>query len=88
LGEKLVEITLIANLIEKVGSEKINVKAEKLSEALKFLIPKLPDILDLEGKPSGNYIFLLNGADYRVFGDDPVVKDSDKVTIIPVSHGG
>ncbi len=84
----MVEIQFVANLKEAVGKEKVVIKAKKLSEALKQLSSEIPDVLDPEGKPSGNYIFLADGIDIRLYGDDPELKDDMKITIIPISHGG
>jgi molybdopterin converting factor small subunit len=84
----LPKIYFVGHLKEVFGSDFIEVKAEKLSEALKDLSFKVTDFLDLDGKPSGKYIFLINGADSSLYGDDPYINEGDVVTIVPISHGG
>lgn len=84
----MVEIEFLANLANKIGQAKHIAQPAPLSKILREFIAKVPDLLDLEGKPSTSYIFLINGVDSRVFGEDPELKDGDKVVVIPVSHGG
>lgn len=84
----LPRILLVGQLKEIFGSEEMEVKGKKLSEVLKFLSIKVTDLLDLDGKPSGKYLFLINGVDSLVYGDDPEVGDEDNIAIVPISHGG
>lgn len=84
----MVKVKLLASLKERAGKEIIEVEARTLQELARKLSHYIPDIIDPDGRPSGLYLFLINGADYRVRGENPTLTDADEVTIIPVSHGG
>uniref|UniRef100_A0A7J3ZIF9 MoaD/ThiS family protein n=1 Tax=Fervidicoccus fontis TaxID=683846 RepID=A0A7J3ZIF9_9CREN len=84
----MVKVRLLATLKERVGKEIVEVEAQTLQELARKLSHHIPDIIDPDGRPSGLYLFLINGADYRVRGENPELSSEDEVIIIPVSHGG
>ncbi|MGC8909977.1 MAG: MoaD/ThiS family protein [Fervidicoccaceae archaeon] len=84
----LSKIILVGHLKEVFGGEVLEAEGRRLSEVLKFLSSKANDLLDLDGKPSGKYVFLINGVDSLVYGEDPEVSEEDNITIVPISHGG
>ncbi|MEM0021587.1 MAG: MoaD/ThiS family protein [Fervidicoccaceae archaeon] len=84
----MTKIVLVGQLKEILGKEFLELNGNRLSEILRKLSPAVQDVLDIDGKPSGKYIFLLNGVDSFVYGDDPEIKEEDTITIIPISHGG
>lgn len=84
----MVRVKLLATLGEKYGDEEVEVRASSLSELISSLSKRIPEIAEAGGKPSPLYLYLINGVDARVLGDNPVLRDEDEVSIIPINHGG
>lgn len=63
-----------------------------LNEVLKYLLdnyPKLSIAINKDGTLSTAYMLFINGVDYQILGGYQYrVKDSDKLTFIPIAHGG
>ncbi|MEM4475356.1 MAG: MoaD/ThiS family protein [Fervidicoccaceae archaeon] len=84
----MARVRLLGSLRERLGSAIFEVEARRLSEVLRALRGAVPDLASSEGRPSGLYVILIDGVDYRVYGEDPELKPDSEVTLIPVSHGG
>jgi len=84
----LPKVIFVGQLKEIFGGESLEVSGRSLSEVLNLLSSRASDLLDLDRKPSGKYVFLINGVDSLIYGDDAPLKENDVVTIVPISHGG
>ncbi len=84
----MVRVKLTATLKERVGVETLEIEATDLKELAKKLAEKIPDLIDFSGNPSPLYLFLVDGVDARVLGENPSLVNGNTVTIIPVNHGG
>ncbi len=89
------KIRLLGSLKLYAGKEEIeiDVKEEtRLREVLKDLVrrePSLSRAIEQDGKVKPGYLIFINDADYMVFeGLETVVRNSDVITILPISHGG
>lgn len=84
----MVRVKLTATLKERVGAETLDIDATDLKGLAKKLAEKIPDLIDFSGNPSPLYLFLVDGVDARVLGENPSLDNGNTVTIIPVNHGG
>lgn len=85
---EMVKVKLTATLKERLGAEMLEIDAPNLKELAKRLSEKIPDVIDFSGNPSPLYLFLIDGVDARVLGENPSLDSSNTVIIIPVNHGG
>lgn len=81
-------VRYLATLKGRLGVEEERIEARVLKDLLKGVSSRVPDLLDFDGRPSGLYVILVNGMDYRLLGEEYKLEDDDEVTIIPVIHGG
>ncbi len=77
----------------QVGMKSISIKIEEsvnLKEALRMLPQPVRDlIIDDNGAVRPGIMILVNDVDARtVYGFDVMVSDNDRVTLIPMIHGG
>ena len=84
----MVKVRLMATLKERFGKETIVLEAQTLLDVLRKLAETAPDLLDPVGRPSPLYLYLINGADSRILGDNPQLGEEDEIAIIPINHGG
>jgi len=84
----MVKVRLMATLKERVGKEEISIDANTLNELAKKLAIIIPDVVDSNGNPSPLYLYVINGTDSRVLGENPTLEKESEVAIIPVNHGG
>lgn len=82
------KVKYVASLRTRLGVEEEEIEAKSIREAFKALSSKIPDLLDFDGKPTGLYVVLVNGVDYRLLGEDYSLSGRDNITVIPVIHGG
>lgn len=88
-------IRLLGSLKLYAGKEVIEINVDReirLRDLLRDLVkrePALSRAIEESGKIKPGYLLFINDADYMVFdGLETVVRDSDVITIMPVSHGG
>ncbi len=66
-------------------------RGSKLREVLKTLVSKVPklSVLMVNGSLSRNYLVFINDVDIALLNnEDTEVNDGDRITFIPLSHGG
>jgi len=90
-------LEFLGTLRSEFGTDSIEVfiegsEAPTLKELLKYLLNKLPKLsaaVSYDGTLSTSYIAFINGIDYMLLGGyDYNVKDGDKITFVPITHGG
>ncbi|MEM4969999.1 MAG: MoaD/ThiS family protein [Sulfolobales archaeon] len=89
------KIRLLGSLKLYAGKEEIEMKIDRevrLRDVLRDLVrrePSLSRAIEEDGRVKPGYLIFINDADYMVFeGLETIVRDSDIITILPVSHGG
>jgi len=66
-------------------------RGSKLRDVLKALVSKVPklNVLMVNGSLSRNYLVFINDVDIALLSnEDTEVSDGDRITFIPLSHGG
>lgn len=77
------------------GEKTLLIELEKeitLKELISYLVKKNPKfgvLLDRSGILSNEFLFFINDTDITLLnGENTLLKDGSKVSIIPISHGG
>lgn len=91
-----VEVELLGVLKSRVGSNSLIVEIPNPPTELKNFLkqlrinhPGMREAVDEDGSLTTSYIAFINGMDYRLLGGvDYVLKDGDRVSLVPISHGG
>lgn len=88
-------VRLLGSLKVYAGKEELEIEVSegaKLREVLALLVKREPSLsraIEEDGRVRPGYLVFINDADYMVFeGLETPLKNSDVVTILPVSHGG
>lgn len=92
MGEML-KIELIGPLKKVAGVSELDLKLNgeiKFNEALSMLPEQIKKrVLNSNGDIQAGMIVLINGVEVKSLGlENAYVKDDDKITLIPVIHGG
>ncbi|MCS7107913.1 MAG: hypothetical protein NZ911_00715 [Sulfolobales archaeon] len=92
-----VVLEFLGVLRRELGLNSVEVSIEGLNNCnlrdlliyLHKVYPKMSSAIGSDGTLNTSYIVFINGVDFMVVnGYDYVVKDGDKLTFIPISHGG
>ncbi len=90
-------VELLGVLRRELDSSKVEVSLEglkvcRLGDLLKYLLrlyPKMSSAINGDGTLNTSYVVFVNDVDFMVVGGyDYEVRDGDKITFIPISHGG
>ncbi len=94
-----IKIEFLGVLRRELGKESIEVdlgnelgESPSLRDFLKYLVsiyPKLDIAIGRDGLLTTSYMLFINGIDYMVLGGyNYKLRDLDKLTFIPIAHGG
>lgn len=91
-----IEVEPLGVLKSRIGSDLLIVEVPNPSTELKNFLrqlrinyPGMREAIDEDGGLTTSYIAFINGVDYRLLGGlDYVLKDGDRVSLVPISHGG
>ncbi|MEM0015373.1 MAG: MoaD/ThiS family protein [Zestosphaera sp.] len=91
-----VEVELLGVLRGRLGRDSLSLEVSSPSTGLRDLLrhlrashPDLREAVDEEGGLTTSYIAFINGVDYRLLGGlEYALRDGDRVSLVPISHGG
>lgn len=93
--EGYVVIELMGQLRSIIGKDYIELEIDSqtgLREVLRMAREKYPglrDAIDEAGRPLPTYLVFVNGVDTELIGGlNSKVGPGDKITLVPISHGG
>ncbi len=93
--EGYIIIELLGQLRSIIGRDRIELKITpqtELREVLRIAREKFPglrDAIDEVGRPLPTYLVFVNGVDSELIGGlNSRVGPGDKITLVPISHGG
>jgi len=91
----MITVELLGVLRGRLGRDSIvkdvsgGMKLKELLKNLREEVPELKEAIEEDGSVTSSYVVFINGVDYYLLnGENYVLKDGDKVTLVPISHGG
>jgi len=91
----MITVELLGVLRGRLGRDSIvkdvsgGMKLKELLKNLREEVPELKEAIEEDGSVTSSYVVFINGVDYYLLnGENYVLRDGDKVTLVPISHGG